>query len=108
MGGGAGGAVGIALSIVERSNPVHEEGRSRALMGTSEAYKRIGRIGGSRCCPLSTYTALSLGASVLEEMGCKLELSKLSRRCAFFSLNDECHGPSCPYHPRPQSNRSRP
>jgi hypothetical protein len=105
---GAGGAVGIVLSIVERSNPVHKEERSRALMGTSEAYKRIARIGGSRCCPLSTYTALNLGAKVLEDMGYKLELSKLSRRCTFSTLNDECHGPTCPYYPRPPSNRSKP
>jgi hypothetical protein len=97
---GAGSGIGIVLSIVGRSNPLHKDERSRALLGTSEAYKRIARIGGSRCCPLSTYTTLSLGAKILMDMGYKMKLSRLSRRCVFSSINDECHGLTCPYYPR--------
>jgi len=101
---GAGSGLGIALSIVGRSTPIHKEQRSRALMGSSEAYKRISRLGGPRCCPLSTYTTLSLGVKALRDLGYDIQSSKVAGRCVFYDINDECHGEACPYHPRPDSD----
>lgn len=100
---GAGSGIGIVLSIVGRSNPLHKDERSRSLLATSEAYQRIAKLGRSRCCPLSTYTTLNLGAKLLTDLGYKVELSKCTRRCAFHALNDECHGLPCPYYPRSKS-----
>jgi len=97
---GAGTGLGIAMSIVTRSTPFHDEERSDVLKVAIEAIARIGRAGGPRCCALSTYSTLSLAVKKLGEMGYKLPSRKMAGVCADHDLNLQCHGASCPYFPR--------
>ena len=96
---GSGVGVGIAVSIASRSTPLHGDERSNALEATGQALTRIAALNGPRCCPLSAYTSLDLGARVLGEMGYPLERSAATGRCRSFSYNAECQGVQCPYHP---------
>ncbi len=96
---GAGTGLGTAVSIAARSNPFHDENRTKALQANSEAYKRIAELGGPRCCPLSTYTTLNLAGDIFREMDYELPISKVKGRCKFYKENGQCHGVDCPYFP---------
>ena len=100
---GAGTGIGIAMSIISKSTPFHDEERTKALESASEAIRRIARLGGPRCCTLSTYTTLNLAIMELKKMGYELPKSKVTGRCKSYQLNDQCHGSKCPYHPRSKS-----
>ncbi len=96
---GAGTGLGIVLSIIHRSNPIHDRGRSEAMGAVSEAFKRISNLGGPRCCPMSTYTTINLAVRELRKMGYDLPLSEMKGRCLYYEVNDECHEEGCPYYP---------
>jgi hypothetical protein len=96
---GAGAGIGTALSVIGGTTPPRSgEERSRGLLASSEVYRRIAKLGGPRCCVLSTYTAINLGARILIDMGYRIPLSRVARRCLFHKLNEECHE-DCPYRP---------
>jgi len=97
---GAASGVGIAMSIITRSTPFHNQERSKALQMNSEIIGRIARLGGPRCCTLSTYTTLAFAAKELKRMGYELPMSKVAGRCMQHALNEQCHGRGCPYFPR--------
>jgi 7,8-dihydro-6-hydroxymethylpterin dimethyltransferase len=97
---GAGAGLGIALSIIQESTPFHDEERTRAMKASEEVLKRIARLGGPRCCTLSTYTTLHLAGRVLKDFGYEIPVSSVGGRCADHELNPECHGERCPYFPR--------
>lgn len=97
---GAGTGLGIALSIIQGSTPFHEEKRSRSLEAGKEAFARIARLGGPRCCTLSTYTTLHLAGRVLKDFGYDLPVSRVGGRCVDYALNPQCHLERCPYFPR--------
>ncbi|HIH95989.1 MAG TPA: hypothetical protein HA348_00615 [Thermoplasmata archaeon] len=88
------------MSMLTKSTPFHDWERTKALQISSEAIKRIVELGGPRCCTLSTYTPLHLAVRELKKMGYELPESKVTGRCKGYRLNDSCHGPKCPYHPR--------
>lgn len=97
---GGGTGLGIALSIVEGSNPFHDDERSMAFKAAEKANERIGKLGGPRCCRLSAYTALDQAQKVLSERGYNLPDSKVIGRCDLWELNDDCHMERCPYFPK--------
>jgi hypothetical protein len=97
---GGGTGLGIALSIVEGSNPFHDDGRSMAFKAAEKANERIGKLGGPRCCRLSAYTALDQAQKILSERGYNLPYSKVIGRCDLWELNDDCHMEKCPYFPK--------
>ncbi len=97
---GAGTGVGIATSIVTKSTDFHDEERSEALDAASEAIGDIAKLGGPRCCRLSTYTTLSLAVKRLAKMGYNLPAERTAGRCEDHLLNGQCHGLKCPYFPR--------
>jgi hypothetical protein len=106
---GAAVGVGITVSIVDKATPLHKEERSRAMDATCEALRRISALGGPRCCPLSTYTALEYGSELLEEMGYPVERSDPARSCLMSPDNTECHGNDCRYHiPEPPTHVTAP
>ncbi|MBN1289264.1 MAG: hypothetical protein JXA49_06490 [Actinobacteria bacterium] len=96
---GAGAGLGIALSIIQGSTPFHETERSKCLDAAKEAFGRIARLGGPRCCTLSTYTTLNLAGRVLSDLGYELPVSRVGGRCIDYKLNSECHLEKCPYFP---------
>lgn len=96
---GAGAGVGIALSIVNKATPFHDEQRSQSLETVAEAIRRIAKLGGPRCCALSTYTTLNLAVSAFKKMGYPIASSSVCGCCKTHALNPECHLTRCPYYP---------
>jgi len=97
---GAATGLGITISMITGSNPFHDNARSQALKGAAEAIDRVARLGGPRCCALSTYTTLNIATRRLKDLGYELPRAKLAGRCAGHALNSQCHGQRCPYYPR--------
>jgi len=97
---GGGSGLGIAISIVARSNPFRDNARSLAFKAANKANERIGKLGGPRCCRLSAYTALDQAVKILSKMDYTLPDSHLIGRCNVWQLNAQCHGKRCPYFPR--------
>jgi len=97
---GAGAGLGVAMSMVGKSTPFHDEERTKALETSSEAIRRIAKLGGPRCCTLSTYTTLNLAVMELKKMDYELPKSKVAGRCKSHQLNNQCHGRKCPYYPK--------
>jgi 7,8-dihydro-6-hydroxymethylpterin dimethyltransferase len=97
---GAGAGLGITLSIIQRSTPFHDEERTKAMKASEGVLKRIARLGGPRCCTLSTYTTLRLAGRALKDFGYEIPVSGVGGRCTDHELNPECHGERCPYFPR--------
>lgn len=96
----AGSGLGIAMSVIAKSTPFHDEERSDAMKASSKAIERIAWLGGPRCCKLSTYTTLSLAVRELRKLGFRLPATKVAGRCSDYGLNTECHGLRCPYFPK--------
>jgi hypothetical protein len=101
---GAGSGPGIATSIITRATPFHDGERSKALEINSESIRRVARLGGPRCCALSTYTALRYAGRELKKMGYEIPLSRVAGRCKGYYLNDQCHRRKCPYYPVNEDN----
>ncbi|TFG14526.1 MAG: hypothetical protein EU531_09075 [Promethearchaeota archaeon] len=97
---GAGSGLGIAISIVEQSTPFHDKERSKAFSAVIKANERIGKLGGPRCCRLSTYTMIDQSIKILADYEYHLPRQKLIGRCDVHSLNAQCHGNRCPYFPK--------
>jgi len=97
---GAGTGLGIAVSIITKSTDFHDAERSKALEAACEAIGRIAKLGGPRCCRMSTYITLSLAVKRLAEMGYKLPVEQTVGQCKIHAQNKECHGLKCPFYPR--------
>lgn len=97
---GAGSGLGIAISIVEMSTPFHDKERSKAFSAVIRANERIGKLGGPRCCRLSSYTMIDHAIKILNDYDFHLPHQKLVGRCYINSLNAQCHGNRCPYYPK--------
>jgi len=95
------------MSIIAKSTPFHDEERSKALEISSEAIRRIAKLGGPRCCTLSTYTTLNLAVMELKKMGYGLPKSEVAGSCKGYRLNDQCHGYRCPYYPKSKGSEQQ-
>ena len=100
---GAGSGLGIVMSIVEKSTPFHDAERSKAFSAALKANERIGKLGGPRCCRLSSYTMMDQAIKILKDYDFNLPHQKLIGRCSVHALNAQCHGMRCPYFPRKNS-----
>ncbi|MBN1785967.1 MAG: hypothetical protein JW825_03105 [Candidatus Methanofastidiosa archaeon] len=97
---GAATGLGIAFSIINRSTPFHDRERSSALEMSSKAMKMVARLGGPRCCAMSTYATLDIAKRELALLGYGIDSGTSQGRCHDHELNPQCHGRSCPYYPR--------
>ncbi len=97
---GAAAGLGIAGSIINRATPFHDKERSVALEMSSQAIKMISRLGGPRCCAMSTYATIDIARRDLGPLGFDMEGGSSSGRCADNELNPQCHKEQCPYYPR--------
>lgn len=97
---GAGSGLGIALSLLQKSNPFFDKERSISMQMSAKAIDKIAKFGGIRCCRLSSYTALGTAVTELEKMDYSLPKSDLIGRCKVHEQNPSCHGMKCPYFPR--------
>ncbi|MBD3340519.1 MAG: hypothetical protein GF353_15530 [Candidatus Lokiarchaeota archaeon] len=97
---GGGSGLGIAISIVLRATPFHDQARSKAFKAAIQANERIGKLGGPRCCRLSGYTALEQAVKTLNNIDFNLPKEKMIGRCEIHYMNPQCHGNRCPFYPR--------
>jgi len=97
---GGGSGVGIVASIVQKATPFHDKERAEGFEAAVSAQKRIGKLGGPRCCRLSAYVAIEQGIKYLAKKGYLLPEQKMIGRCNVYDLNAQCHGNRCPYFPK--------
>jgi len=96
---GAAAGVGIAVSIALNANMMSDKERSLAMKATSEALDAIQRLGGPRCCKLSTYTAIITAVRFFKiELGISIPMNENLTPCWFRFRNSECLKEKCPYY----------
>lgn len=94
---GAGISTGIYMSIITGSTPlaVEEWGLSNRM--TSFSLKKIGEIGGPRCCKRDSYLAIMAAVEFTkEQMGISMELGEI--HCTRSASNNQCIHERCPFH----------
>lgn len=96
---GAGVGIGIAVSIILRSTPFHDDERSKGIGAVAENLMRLSKLPGGRCCRMATYATLEFAVEYLAKMGYNLPKEKMSGRCeGYYGLNEgQCHKNRCPY-----------
>jgi len=97
---GAGSGLGIVLSLLLKSNPFLQNERSESLKASAKVIEKIGKLGGVRCCRLSSYITIDTAVKELEKFGYHLPTYEVVSRCKVHSLNPDCHGEKCPYFPK--------
>ena len=92
-------SVGAALAIIDGTGPLSADGSwGSHMLYASTALARIAEAGGPRCCKRDAYTALLAAADYVEaRYGVRLDRHPVV--CARSSLNAQCLGSRCPYHP---------
>lgn len=97
--------VGVAVSIVMGSTPLHHEERSKSLASAAEAIRRVSVGGGGEkghCCTKSAYISIPYAVMVLGELGYKVPSPRpreMVGRCKVSALNKRCHKERCMYYP---------
>jgi hypothetical protein len=97
--------VGVTVSIVTASTPLHDKERSKTLASAAEAIRRVAVGGGGpkgHCCTKSAYIAITYAVNVLDELGYKVPSPtprEMVGRCKVSPLNKRCHRERCMYFP---------
>jgi hypothetical protein len=95
---GGANSVGIVLSLVKKTNPLHDEARSENLRLAGEVLKEIARFP-RRCCKRSSYIAIEKAVDYLRADGFeRLPVSRVV--CRWSPKNKMCLGIQCPYFPK--------
>lgn len=100
--GTCGGAfsVGIILSLVKNTTPLHDNERSEVMRGVVDTLGKIAEYP-RRCCKRSSYIAIENAIRYLQEMGFE-KISSGEIKCRWYSQNEMCLGVKCPYFPKKQ------
>ena len=94
---GGANSFGIVLSLLKKTNPLHDEARSENLRLVAEVLKEISRYP-RRCCKRSSYIAIEKAVAHLRTNGFeRLPVSKVV--CRWSPKNKMCLGIKCPYFP---------
>jgi hypothetical protein len=92
--GGAFG-VGIVLSMVKRTTPLHDKERSQVMEAVSDTLAEIAKYP-RRCCKRSSYIAIRKAVEYLNREGYDaLKLGVVE--CRWHAQNRMCLGSSCPF-----------
>lgn len=95
---GAGVSAGMFVSIISKSTPLTAEPFGLSNLMTAEALRRIGSVGGPRCCKRDSYLSIQAAVDfVKERFG--VEMAKSGIVCRYSSENNQCLGPKCPFSP---------
>ena len=95
---GAGVSAGMFVSIISKSTPLTAEPFGLSNLMTAEALRRIGSVGGPRCCKRDSYLSIQAAVDfVKERFG--VEMAKSSIVCRYSSENNQCLGSKCPFSP---------
>lgn len=96
---GAGISSGMFLSIVTKSTPLSGEEWGMANEMTACALRKIGEVGGPRCCKRDSYLAISAAIEfVKEKLGVAMEQRNIV--CHYAAENNQCIGKKCPFSKR--------
>lgn len=97
---GAVTSIGAALSIIDGTGPLTEDGTWGAHMAfTSAALSRLGGINGPRCCKRDARVAFEAAVAYIRAH-CGIELRLENVPCGYTALNAQCIGGRCPFHPK--------
>jgi len=90
-------SIGAALAFIDKTSPLSTDDSWGSHMEfTSKALKRMGEIGGPRCCKRDAYISLETAIEYVEHRyGVKLDKEKI--KCGFNNKNEQCIGKKCPY-----------
>jgi hypothetical protein len=95
---GGANSFGIVLSLLKKTNPLHDEARSENLRLVGEALKEIS-LYPRRCCKRSSYIAIEKAVDHLRANGFeKLPISRVV--CRWSPKNKMCLGIKCRYFPQ--------
>ena len=95
---GAGLSTGMFVSIATGSTPLAMEAWALSNKMTSCALGKISEHGGPRCCKRDSYLAITAAVEfAAEHLG--VQMTMQPTRCSRFSMNNQCLGRECPYHP---------
>lgn len=97
---GATAGPGIIVSMVLKSTPFHAEERTKSIEASLAATEKLKRIGGVRCCRLSSYVAIHETIDILKHYGYILPGDGATDHCPINAVNDECNGRLCPFFPK--------
>ena len=94
---GAAVGAGIFYSVVTRTGPLTRGRRwGDGNLLTSEALRRIGEVGGPRCCKRDSALAVQAACDMSEELlGKRIACSEFA--CGRSDANPECIGSRCPF-----------
>ncbi len=96
---GAAIGAGIYVSIATGATPVAVDTRALANRATSLALGVVADVGGPRCCKRDSWLVLLAAVKFARKyLGVALQTSRAE--CDFTSLNRECIGARCPFHPK--------
>ena len=90
-------SIGAALSIIDGTGPLSEDGTWGEHMAfTSSAIGELGKINGPRCCKRDAMIAFKHGIEyVRQHYGVQIEYEK--QHCEFSSQNQQCIKERCPF-----------
>ena len=95
---GAGVSAGIFVSIISKSTPLTAKPFGLSNLMTAEALRRIGSVGGPRCCKRDSYLSIQAAVDfVKERFG--VEMAKSGIVCRYSSEKNQCLGSKCPFSP---------
>ena len=95
---GAGVSAGMFVSIISKSTPLTAEPFGLSNLMTAEALRRIGAVGGPRCCKRDSYLSIQAAVDfVKERFG--VEMAKSGIVCRYSSESNRCLGSKCPFSP---------
>ena len=96
---GAVTSIGAALSIIDGTGPLSDDGTwGNHMAFTSAALSELGQINGPRCCKRDAMIAFKNGIEyVNEHYDVKLEYDE--QECEFYPQNQQCIKEKCPFYP---------
>lgn len=95
---GAAVSTGIFISILTHASPLSQENWGLSNLMTSQSLKRIGAVGGPRCCKRDSFLSLLSAIDFVEEHF-HIKMEKEDVTCHYFSQNRQCLHRKCPFHP---------
>ena len=96
-------SLGAALAIIHETSPLSNNQYYKDNMHyTSLALKRLGDIGGPRCCKRNAFISIETMIEFLQ-VNYGIELEHHPIVCEFNKLNQQCIKERCPYYPNQNS-----
>lgn len=96
---GAAISAGIFVSIITHATPLSQKEWGYANLMTSQSLKKIGEVGGPRCCKRDSFLSI-LSAVDFVEKHFHIKMEKENVICHYFVQNRQCLQEKCPFYPQ--------